>query len=314
MSIFDIFSHKRESVRILAKSAVVLADDRRDQKIVCYKCDRELGEDHDDERCARKGSTRRVFFGRLAATAAGAAVVAKVAPELFEKVAQSKPVQEIAAEVGLFGQKTKELFSGIAIANRNHPRPFPTFIVRRGDVIEVASGVKKVSLGYQYENLPDHPYMRSEFQRPHGHMETFVPKDGKIRIPHDMQIFTAYDADDDVRVALTIVRPGEADAIKGGVLIGAEPPKPPTDLEAYIAKRMAEGVTFDETKSAVGRRKLRERQFKEGDTYDMIRPTPMAMAAAAIGTVNYWTHYHPSMQRKLSLDPPLAKPLGYLPA
>ncbi len=83
MSILDIFSRKRESVHISAKSAVVLADDRRDQRVICYKCDREIDERHQVEGCAYKGSTRRVFFGRMAATVAGAAVVAKVAPELI---------------------------------------------------------------------------------------------------------------------------------------------------------------------------------------------------------------------------------------
>lgn len=309
MGILDIF--KRESVHISADKVLIIPGDES-RKVICYKCDRELGEDHDDERCARKGSTRRVFFGRMAATAASAAVLAKVAPGLLNEVStSSKPVQEIAAEAGLFGEKTKELLSGIAIARQG--RPFAGYIVRRGDIVEFGPGVNKVVLGYQYENIPIHPLMPRSAQQPRGYTETFIPKNRKMTIPHDMQIFTAYDADRDVRVALTIIRPEEADAIKGGVLIGAATEKPLTDLESYIEKRKSEGVTFDETWTLKGRDKIREREGWKS-SYDMIEPTPMAMAAAATGTVNYRTHYHPSMQRRLSLEKPLAKPKGYLPA
>lgn len=89
MSIFDIF--KRESVTISAKSTLILPGSDETRKVVCYRCEREIDERHEVEGCRKSGSTRRVFFGRMAAIAAGTAVVAKVAPELITAPAVKLP-------------------------------------------------------------------------------------------------------------------------------------------------------------------------------------------------------------------------------
>ncbi len=93
MSLFDIF--KRESVTISAKSTLILPGSDQNRKVVCYRCEREIDERHEVEGC-RKPS-RRVFFGKMAAIAAGAAVVAKVAPELITAPAVKLP-EHLSAE------------------------------------------------------------------------------------------------------------------------------------------------------------------------------------------------------------------------
>lgn len=87
MSIFDIF--KRESVTISAKSTLILPGSDQNRKVVCYKCEQEIDERHEVEGCRKSGTSRRVFFGRMAAIAAGTAVVARVTPELI--TAPAKP-------------------------------------------------------------------------------------------------------------------------------------------------------------------------------------------------------------------------------
>ncbi len=324
MSILDIFSRERESVHISAERGLIIPGQEA-RKVVCYRCDRELGEDHDDERCARKQSTRRVFFGRMAATAVGAALIAKLEPNAMASNTPIAP-EQIAAESGLFGKTPLDILTQAAkLYNEKQASPFAGFIVRRGDVLEVNQNIKRVTLGYQYEDVPQHPLMPRTAHRPHGYTETFFPKDGKIRIPHDMQIFTAYDAEEDIRVALTVLRPEEADAINGGVLIGAAKEKPLTDLESYIEKRKSEGVKFDDRWTLAGRDKLRERV----GNYGTIGATPLALEAAEkelkkqqdkeyrrllCGEDWHQFYYHPTRQRRLLIKPPLAKPLGYIPA
>jgi hypothetical protein len=264
----------------------------------------------------------------MAATAVGAAVVAKVAPELFADAAQSKPVQEIAAEIGLFGAKTASIFDAV----RNEyaePKYHIWQILKRGDQISV-KGADSVQLGYQYANLPDHPLMRRDHERPRGMIEAFKIVNGMFTVPYDMEVFTAHDKDG-ARVRLEVT---PADTLKPGeerLLINAEKPaKPLSDLEAYIEKRKAEGVNLDNIDRTSHRRGfLRERERHDAGDAGTIGPTPLALAAAekALATeqTDRWVNLlgesgpsiswgHPSRKRKLLVAPPLAKPMGYLPA
>lgn len=56
-----------KDVKILAPSEVAA------REVICYRCERELGPFHDDEKCRDKGMSRRVFFGLMGASAAALA-------------------------------------------------------------------------------------------------------------------------------------------------------------------------------------------------------------------------------------------------
>lgn len=331
----DIFSRKRESVH-LQKDTALIVPGETPRAIFCYKCDRELGPDHDDERCARKGSTRRVFFGRLAVTAASAAVVAKIVPEMLQRSAQAQAPAEIAAETGLFGDKTESLFN-LAASRRaedpNYISPWKSFIAKRGDVIELRPG-GKVILGLEYANLPDHPLMRSEYERACGHMVTVTPKDGRVPVDYDMRIFTAHN-EDGRRISVRLIPQDELKATDGGIVLLESPPeKPKTDFDTYVEKRKAEGVKFDDAERNSHRRgDLRTREQHDAGDAGTISPTPLALAAVEKAFAQqqaerhytrlmdkpppmswYHRYYHRSNQRRLALEPRLAGPKGYLPA
>lgn len=128
MSLIDRLFN-RESVQIRRDSKIILAGET-DRVLVCYKCDRELGPDHDNERCARRGMSRRFFMGGLAIGAATAAATAAAS----------------AAEAGLFGEKQREIVA--AVKNLS---PLPVLVeggilLNQGD--SIAFDVPSVLLGY----------------------------------------------------------------------------------------------------------------------------------------------------------------------
>ena len=70
MSILDIFGRQR-----IAPDAKILAPgERMNQRVICPHCEKEIEEGHDIAGCARKGMSRRVFFGVFGASAAALAL------------------------------------------------------------------------------------------------------------------------------------------------------------------------------------------------------------------------------------------------
>ena len=148
-----MFDFVRQFIRIEKDAKVIDAADAR--KLICYRCERELGPDHDEEKCHRKGMSRRFFLGGLAATAAGAAGISA------------------AVENGLFGEKSRQLEQKIN-AEKATTR-FPG--IRKGDILffgEFGRSIRHVTLGAHLGNR--------------GFMFTERLNDGKMVAPFDMDV------------------------------------------------------------------------------------------------------------------------------
>lgn len=197
-----------QSVRI-ERSAEILTPGAR--ALICYRCDRELGPDHNEERCARKGSTRRFFLGGIAATVAGSAAVA------------------VAAEGGVFGEKAQR----IAIeAKKADPlakillNGFSGIRVNRGDMIVVGEGHGRASLGYSRLGFDSDDGSRIVRN---GTLETSMVKNGRIVAKRDMILYSVH-GENDGRIPFGVVG-GDAKPIMQQAT---------TDLETYMATRQEE--------------------------------------------------------------------------
>lgn len=67
-SILDVVTGARESVRIERNVKILAPGETEAREVICYRCEKELGPNHDEERCARKGMSRRFFFGLVGAS------------------------------------------------------------------------------------------------------------------------------------------------------------------------------------------------------------------------------------------------------
>lgn len=81
MSILDIFGRQR----ILPEAKILAPGERMNQRVICPHCEKEIEEGHDMVTCARKGMSRRYFFGMLGATAAALALKTQTDPVPFFK-------------------------------------------------------------------------------------------------------------------------------------------------------------------------------------------------------------------------------------
>ncbi len=125
MSLLDSITglFDRDRVKLTAESKLIIPGQTA-RAVICYRCDRELGPDHDEERCARKGTTRRFFLGGLAATAVGIAA---------------------GAEVGLFGEKTKAVLG--AVKKITPPEDFKTVATLGPGQELIVDGIGKIFIG-----------------------------------------------------------------------------------------------------------------------------------------------------------------------
>ncbi len=177
MSIFDLFSSR---AKIESAAKVILAGETAVRQLVCYRCDRELGLDHDDERCQRKAMSRRFFLGGIAATAAGAIGVTS------------------AIESGLFGEKSKQIAQEV---QKFAKPPFigsPDLLVDRGDLILVAGSV--ATIGYSPVGSDE---TTGRLRR--GVMEKFQAPQGQIKVSHGMFVHAVFDQNNR-RIPYQVVR------------------------------------------------------------------------------------------------------------
>lgn len=70
MSILDMFGRQR----IGPEAKILAPGERMNQRVICPHCEKEIEEGHDMAGCARKGMSRRVFFGIFGASAAALAL------------------------------------------------------------------------------------------------------------------------------------------------------------------------------------------------------------------------------------------------
>lgn len=127
MSILDIFSWKRESVQITASAEAPA------RKIICYRCDREIDEQHQVEGCRKSAMSRRFFFGLAGASAAALALRLEGVPLPVARV------QVVAYAGDMFEVETLGAFTlAWEGAKTRHGNPFKTDdgLIQDGGLLE----------------------------------------------------------------------------------------------------------------------------------------------------------------------------------
>lgn len=140
----------REFVRIEKDAKVLTTGEAR--KVICYRCERELGPDHNEEKCQRKGMSRRFFMSGIAATAGLA----------------------VAIDAGLFGEKSREL------QRKLQPGPTPRLpgFVKKGEIVDFGSlAPDSVQIGMEMGGGKQLAFLGN-----------YTLERGKMVAPHDMVI------------------------------------------------------------------------------------------------------------------------------
>lgn len=132
-SILDVVTGARESVRIERNVKILAPGETEGRAVVCYRCEKELGPDHDEERCARRGMSRRFFFGLVGASSMALAARTEGIP------LPSARVQVIARAGDMFEVETLNAFTIAwdAAINRNGlPFKNDEGILQKGGLLE----------------------------------------------------------------------------------------------------------------------------------------------------------------------------------